>query len=157
LLVIVAGLALWVTLPDSGVSHVMEIAAGTAAAIRLARWRGLATLREPLLCVLHVGYGWLALGLAFLRLNALMDWPGPGAPLHALTVGAIGTMTAAVMTRASLGHSGRPLAAGRGTVAIYLLITIAAVLRVAAPATAYAVYLTSFAGLAWSAAFVLFA
>jgi uncharacterized protein involved in response to NO len=77
--------------------------------------------------------------------------------LHALTVGAIGTMTLAVMTRASLGHSGHPLAAGRGTIAIYALVTLAALLRVAAPFTFNVAEFTAFAGLAWSAAFGLFA
>jgi uncharacterized protein involved in response to NO len=78
--------------------------------------------------------------------------------LHALTVGAIGTMTLAVMTRATLGHTGRPLAAGPGTTAIYSLITVAALLRVLAP-SAGAEYATALwaAGAAWSGAFLLFA
>jgi uncharacterized protein involved in response to NO len=80
------------------------------------------------------------------------------AALHALTVGAVGTMTLAVMTRASLGHSGRALAADGATRAIYVLITLAAVLRVVSPlAGAQAVLVTSLAGLAWSAAFAVFA
>jgi uncharacterized protein involved in response to NO len=78
--------------------------------------------------------------------------------LHALTVGAVGTMTLAVMTRASLGHTGRPLAAGPVTKAIYALITIAAVLRILAPLAGdqieLALWLT---GAAWSGAFGLFA
>ena len=78
--------------------------------------------------------------------------------LHALTGGAIGTMTLAVMTRATLGHSGRALAAGPGSRAIYLLVTLAALLRLAAPlAGADALTLTWIAGAAWSAAFGLFA
>ena len=157
LLVTLAGLAHWVALPDHPFAFVMEIAGGVASGLRLARWRGLATLREPLLVVLHAGYGWLAAGLLLLGLNGFFRWLPPTAPLHALTVGAIGTMTLGVMTRASLGHGGRPLAAGRGTAAIYALVTLAAVLRVAAPLSAYPLHLTSLAGLAWSAAFGLFA
>ena len=152
LLVIVASLVAWV----AG-SAVFAIAGGAAAAIRLGRWRGLATLGEPLLFVLHAGYAWVAVGLLLLGLNGFFEWAPPGAPLHALTVGAIGTMTLAVMTRASLGHSGRPLVAGRGTVAIYALVTIAALLRVAAPFTGEVAEVTAFAGLAWTAAFGLFA
>ena len=149
LLVIVAGLIAWVAWPGTA----FTVAAGIAAAVRLARWRGLATVREPLLFVLHLGYSWVAIGLV---LNGL---PGvaPGAALHAFTVGAIGTMTLAVMTRASLGHTGRDLAAGPGTVAIYVLVTLAALLRVAAPLTPWPVTDTSIAGLAWTAAFTLFA
>jgi len=156
LLVILAGLAAWVAAPDSGFSGYAEIAAGLAAAARLSRWRGLATLREPLLFVLHAGYGWLAAGLALLGLNGLFAFLPPSSPVHALTVGAIGTMTLAVMTRASLGHTGRPLAAGRGTTAIYLLVTLAAALRVAAPLAGNAAILTSLAGLAWTSAFTLY-
>ncbi len=110
----VAGLAAWTIAPERVLTAWLEILAGTAAAIRLSRWRGLATIREPLLFVLHAGYAWLAFGLAFLGLNGLFAWVPAGAPLHALTVGAIGTMTLAVMTRATLGHTGRPLTAGRG-------------------------------------------
>ena len=158
LLVVVAGLAAFAALPDSLLTYRLEIFAGAAAALRLSRWRGLRTLREPLLAILHLGYAWLAFGLVLLGLNGFFDWLPPTAGLHALTVGAVGTMTLAVMTRASLGHSGRPLTAGPGTVAIYALVTIAAVLRVAAPLAGSQVLMTtSLAGLAWTAAFGLFA
>ena len=157
LLAIIAGLAAWIVAPGSSVASALEILAGTAAAFRLSRWRGLATVREPLLFVLHAGYAWLALGLAFLGLNGLFAWAPAGAPLHALTVGAIGTMTLAVMTRATLGHTGRPLSAGAPTVAIYLLVTLAAMLRISAPLSGPdIVVLTSIAGIAWTAAFTVF-
>lgn len=63
-------------------------------------------------------------------LNEFSDLVPTTAALHALTVGAIGTMTLAVMTRASLGHTGRSLVAGPGTQAIYVFVTLAALLRV---------------------------
>ncbi len=132
--------------------------AGAALAWRLSRWRGQETVREPLLLILHVGYGWLAFGLLLLGLNGIHEALPETAALHALTVGAVGTMTLAVMTRASLGHTGRPLSAGPGTKAIYLLITIAAMLRVLSPlAGEQAVVALVLAGAAWSAAFGLFA
>jgi uncharacterized protein involved in response to NO len=152
------GLSAWVVAPDSPISFALEIAGGVALGVRLARWRGLATAREPLLFVLHAGYGWLAAGLAFAGANGFLGWMPAGAPLHALTVGAIGTMTLAVMTRATLGHTGRPLHAGRGTVIIYLLVTLAAALRFVAPLLGEnALPATAIAGCAWSAAFALFA
>jgi len=127
------------------------ILAGLALAARLSRWRGLATVREPLLFVLHLGYAWLALGLILLGLEA-------PAALHALTVGAVGTMTLAVMTRASLGHTGRALVADAATVTIYALVTLAVLLRLASPFTgAQAVLVASLSGMAWSAAFATFA
>lgn len=155
--IVVAGIAAWVAAGDAPLAAGMQAAAGCAAAVRLSRWRGLAALGEPLVFVLHAGYAWLALGLLFLGLNGLFAWAPPGAPLHALTVGAIGTMTLAVMTRASLGHTGRALVAGGGTTAIYLLVALAALLRIASafPGDAAAILLT-LAGAAWSAAFGLF-
>jgi uncharacterized protein involved in response to NO len=102
-------------------------------ALRLARWRGRYTIREPLLLILHVGYGWLAFGLLLLGLNGLTGILPETVALHPLTVGAVGTMTLAVMTRASLGHTGRPLTAGPVTKAVYGLITAAAKLRVLPP------------------------
>jgi uncharacterized protein involved in response to NO len=152
------GLAAWVAAPDSPFGFALEIVGGVALGVRLARWRGLATAREPLLFILHAGYGWLAAGLAFAGANGFLGWMPAGAPLHALTVGAIGTMTLAVMTRASLGHTGRPLHAGTGTIAIYLLVTLAAALRfVASLLGENALLATALAGCAWSAAFTLFA
>jgi uncharacterized protein involved in response to NO len=157
LLVIVAALIGWIAVPDSAIAGALAMAGGCAALFRLARWRGLATVREPLLFILHVGYAWVGIGLLLLGANQLLDLTPLGAPVHALTVGAIGTMTLAVMTRASLGHTGHPLAAGPGTVAIYILITVAALMRVAALLTPWPLIVTSLAGAAWSAAFGLFA
>jgi uncharacterized protein involved in response to NO len=149
LLVTLAALVAWLV----GELAWPALAAGAALAARLSRWRGLSTVREPLLFILHVGYAWLALGLVLLGLDL-----SESAALHALTVGAVGTMTLAVMTRATLGHTGRALAADRATVAIYALVTAAGLLRVSSPfGGAYAVLLASVAGLAWSAAFATFA
>jgi uncharacterized protein involved in response to NO len=152
-------LAAWVAAPDAMATGLLLLGAGLANAVRLVRWRGWATVPEPLLLILHVGYLWLAVSLALLGGAAL--WPasvGTTEALHALTAGAFGTMTLAVMTRASLGHSGRPLTAGPATVAIYLLVTAGALLRVAAPVLPGGYLLVlSVSGVLWSAAFALFA
>jgi uncharacterized protein involved in response to NO len=151
-------LAIWALAPDGAVTPWAALLAGFAIALRLSRWRGLRTMREPLLLILHVGYGWLALGLLLLGFDGIFEMLPATAALHALTVGAVGTMTLAVMTRASLGHTGRPLRAGRATKAIYVLITIAAVLRVFAPLSGNHVELALWlTGAAWSGAFGLFA
>ena len=150
-------LVLWVLAPEGLLTPWAALAAGLAQGARLARWRGSATLREPLLWVLHLGYSWLALGFLLLALSGVVSLLPQTAALHALTAGAIGTMTLAVMTRASLGHTGRPLAAGPGTTAIYILVTLAAVLRLFAPlAEAHYLFVLSLAGAAWSGAFGLF-
>ncbi|WP_424362041.1 NnrS family protein [Methylocystis parvus] len=152
-----AALAAWVAFPETTPTAVLQIVAGCALLLRLTRWRGASTGAEPLLFVLHLGYGWLALGLLLMGANQFVDVTDPTAPLHALTAGAIGTMTLAVMTRATRGHTGRELAADRGTVAIYVAITLAAILRVTAPLTGdyYFVALSVAAGL-WSLAYGLF-
>ena len=151
-------LALWVAAPDGRATAAAALAAGLALIARLVRWRGAAAVSDPLLLVLHLGYFWLGLGLMLLGLVRFMPFLPQTAALHALTVGAIGTMTLAVMSRASLGHTGRPLEAGRLTIAVYALVTIAAVLRVAAPlaGTGYMLAI-ELAGAAWSGAFGLFA
>jgi uncharacterized protein involved in response to NO len=134
------------------------IAAGVLAAIRLARWRGHVTGREPLVLVLHLGHLWLAAGLALLGVSQLWAGVPAGAAVHALTVGAIGTMIPAVMTRATLGHTGRGLTAGAGTTVIYGLVAAAALLRMAAAlaSAAYVPLLHAAAG-CWIGAFLLFA
>ena len=157
---VVTGVALasWAIAPDARITSGAALVAGIAAAWRLSRWRGINTVREPLLLILHIGYAWLAFGLLLAGANGLYPVLPQTAAWHALTVGAVGTMTLAVMTRASLGHTGRPLMAGPGTRTIYVLITLAAVLRVLSPLAGDRVVLVlTLAGAAWSAAFGLFA
>jgi uncharacterized protein involved in response to NO len=152
-------LSLWIAAPTAKATGAMLGLAGAFHIVRLVRWRGLATLREPIVTILHVGYFWLA--LAFLLLGAsilLPDLVDRTSALHALTAGAIGTMTLAVMTRASRGHTGRPITAGPATIAIYALVTAGAVTRVAASSLPVDYVLAvATGGLLWSAAFLLFA
>jgi uncharacterized protein involved in response to NO len=99
---------------------------------RMLRWRGGATSAEPLLMVLHVGYGWLVIGVGLLGLTTSGFEVPLSAAIHSLTAGAIGTMVLAVMTRTTLGHTGRTLSADRTTGLIYILVALAAVVRVTA-------------------------
>jgi uncharacterized protein involved in response to NO len=146
----------WVLIPDSSTAPWIEVAGGLTVLVRLIRWRGEATWREPLVWVLHLSYGWVAIGFLLLGLNGWLAILPETTALHALTAGAIGTMTLAVMTRASLGHTGRPLTAGTGTTAIYLLITAASVLRLVAPLGAPYVAVLWLSAAAWSGAFGMF-
>jgi uncharacterized protein involved in response to NO len=150
-------LAVWVIAPESQIGGAALIAASLATLIRLARWRGHLTLVEPLVWSLHLGFVWVPVGLLLVGLGAFLSEVPQVAGVHALTAGAMGGMTLAVMTRATLGHSGRPLTADVWTAAIYLLVAAAAALRVAAPFLAE-VYLPLLwtSGLAWSTAFGLF-
>jgi uncharacterized protein involved in response to NO len=155
----VVALALWIAIPTWPGTAVLMLITGVAQAVRLARWAGDRTLRDPLVLVLHVGYAFVPLGFGLLA-GAIMvpNWVPVSAGIHAWTAGAIGTMTLAVMTRASLGHTGQALSAGPLTEAVYIAVVVAAVLRVAAAfATESAVALIEGAGTAWVTAFWLFA
>jgi uncharacterized protein involved in response to NO len=157
---IATGVALgaWAAAPEAMATSWVLAAAGIAMALRLSRWRGLHTAREPLLLILHIGYAWLPFGLLVLAVGGIFENFPSAAALHALTVGAIGTMTLAVMTRAALGHTGHPLAAGPVTTAAYFLVTLAAVLRVLSPFAGEGAEVTLWlAGASWTGAFGLFA
>jgi uncharacterized protein involved in response to NO len=154
-LVPMLGLA-FVVLPESPLTAALAFAAAVAHAARLALWQGHRTAAEPLVWILHVGYGWLPLGFALIGLSLLVEDIDAGAALHALTAGAFGTMTLAVMTRASLGHSGRALAADRGTTLAYLLVIAAALVRVAAPIAGWPVFGYEASAALWVAGFALF-
>jgi uncharacterized protein involved in response to NO len=145
----------WAVAPTQPWVGALLIPVGLAHGVRLYRWRPLATRREPLLWVLHLGYAWLALGLVLVGADAVRGTFGEH--LHALTAGCFATMILAVMTRATLGHTGRALVAGPATTVIYALASIAALTRVVAHAFPAAYLpLVSMAGLAWIAAFGLF-
>ena len=148
----------WIVQPHSMVTGWIFVTAGLANLGRLARWYGWLTWREPLVLILHVGYGWFALSLLILGGSIL----GIGLPaedaVHAFTAGAVGAMTLAVMTRASLGHTGRPRHAGPLTVCIYMLVNVGAVLRVFGPMTGLSTNLVmGVAAGSWSGAYLLFA
>ena len=124
---------------------------------RLMRWRGSATSAEPLLIILHVGYVWMVIGAALLGASMLTGHVPKAAAIHALTAGAIGTMVLGVMTRVSLGHSSRALTADRITVLIYLLVTLAAAVRVVAAIDVSLPVLIPISAALWIASFALFA
>ena len=153
---VAAGLA-WTFAPEAPASGALALLAAALGGARLAGWRGHRTRAEPLVWVLHLGYAWLVAGFALLGAAVLVPALPQSAALHALTAGAMGTMTLAIMTRATLGHSGRALTAGPGTAAIYALVGAAALMRVLAPLTALdAAPLFGLSGLAWIGAFALF-
>ncbi len=122
-----------VAAPQSRITAMMAVATGLLHAWRLVRWKGFKVLSEPLLWVLHLGYAWLATALVLIGVAGLGDFLPESAALHALTMGGFGTMIMAVATRAALGHSGRPLAAGTGIATAYILVSVAAAARVASP------------------------
>ena len=151
-------IAAWALVPDNRAMAVLFGAACVLYLVRLGRWRGWACGREPLVWILHVAYLWLPVWFGLMAAAIwLPDVFDSTAMLHGLTAGAIGTMTIAVMTRATLGHSGRALTAGAGTTAIYGLIIGGALVRVGAPWLDNGLIAPEiFAALMWSAGYLLF-
>ncbi|MGC2415195.1 MAG: NnrS family protein [Stellaceae bacterium] len=152
-----AALILWAFLPDHRVTGALLIAAALLNAVRLGRWAGIASWPEPLLFILHIGYGWVALGTALLGLSIFNIGVPAASAIHALTAGATAVMILAVMPRVTLGHTGRELMANRATVAVFVLINAAAIIRVCASwHTEFMTILLLVAGACWIAAFGLF-
>lgn len=133
LVALLTALCLWLLSPFSSVAAIALALAGLLHAIRLSRWAGHRTLAEPLLSVLHLGYAFLPLGGFALALSILMPSVLDMATAqHLWLTGAIGLMTLAVMTRATLGHTGQPLTANRPTVLLYGALIVAVLARTAA-------------------------
>lgn len=155
--VLAAALILWAFLPNHRVTGALLIAAALINAARLSRWTGFATWAEKLLFILHVGYSWLVLGVLLLGLSVFDIGVPVASAIHALTAGATAVMILAVMPRVTLGHTGRDLTASRATVAIFVLINVAALTRVCASwHTEFMALLLLVAGACWIAAFGLF-
>ena len=116
--------------PDSRVAGTLAGIAAIVQGARLVQWRTLRTLRQPIVWILHLAYAWLPIGLALKAGAMLGEYAIAAFWLHALTIGALTTMVTAVMTRASLGHTGRPLIVHPLITVAYVLLTAAAVVRV---------------------------
>ena len=132
LAVSLAALLAWVAAPEGALAGAGLLLAGGLQAVRLARWRGLRVWRSPLLAMLHLAFAFIPAGLAALGLASLGVWPAVTG-FHLLGIGGIGGMTLAVMIRASLGHTGRALVAGRALTMAFCSVALAAVVRVAVP------------------------
>ena len=152
------GAVAWIVQPQAMVTGWILLGAGVVNFGRLLRWYGWVTWREPLVLTLHLGYGWLSLSLLLLG-GAILGWGLESADaVHAFTTGSVGVMTLAVMTRASLGHTGRPKHAGPLTVCIYILVNVGALLRVFGPSVDLSInFVLGFAAVSWSGAYLLFA
>lgn len=153
---LLGALGLWTVFPTSAVTASAAVGAALLHGARLSRWLGWQTVDEPLLLALHVAYAFVPLGMLAVAFAAI-GWIADASALHVLTVGAIGGMTFAVMTRASLGHMGRVVTASATTSCAYLALVLSAVLRPFAeviPSQYHA--LLSLSGLCWLVAFGLF-
>lgn len=146
----------WVFRQDGFWMGIVLALIGGLHVIRLGRWAGDRTFRERLVLVLHVGYAFIPVGFLLSAASAFGFVPA-GAGIHAWMAGAAGVMTLAVMTRASLGHTGQRLTASLSTQGIYAAIVIAALARICAVMVpAWSSQLLHLAAFAWATAFLGF-
>jgi uncharacterized protein involved in response to NO len=133
--------------------------AAAVLGLRMLGWQTRRTLGDPLLWSLHLGYVWLPVGVACLAFGDLTGALARTTGLHTLTAGSFGTMVLSVMSRVSLGHTGRPLVPDRVVVVAYLLVAVGALLRIAGPIAVPVLAMSSLmlSGILWAAAFALFA
>lgn len=144
--------------PGQQAAGIVALLAALAQAVRLAGWRSLRTLDDPIVWVLHAAYAWLPLGLALKAAHLLAGAPWAAQWLHALTIGVAAMMIMAVMTRASLGHTGRTLVVARSIAVAYALLLAAALVRVFGPAIVPSSYVATVeaAALLWIVAFAIY-
>lgn len=158
LIIVLSAIALlmWIVRPDGAPTGIALGVAGFLNVIRLGRWAGERTFRDRLVLILHVGYAFIPIGFLLNAASAFECLPA-SAGAHAWMAGAAGIMTLAVMTRASLGHTGQQLVASTATQVIYLAVIIAALARICAAALPdSSVHLLHIAALAWAVAFLGF-
>ena len=150
-------LLIWVLVPDWPGVGILAGLAGLSHLGRMARWGGWRAGREPLVWVLHAAYLFVAIGFFMLALGyAGVGTAAMGAVPHGWTAGAVACMTLAMMTRASLGHSGRMLHATRSVTLIYLFAIGAGGARILSTYTGNAPKLLDLAGGFWIIAFLMF-
>lgn len=134
---------------------ILGLATSLVMFVRFTRWQGIYTGDDPLVWVLHVGFAWLPLGVLMLA-AASLDLLPASAGIHALTSGAITTMIVAVASRAALGHTNRSLESHPILTTSFVLITLAAIFRVAATFGPGARVLLTLSAIAWCLGFACF-
>jgi len=156
LLLAAVALVLWILAPDWIGSALLLTVAGAVQAVRLGRWAGLRTLRNPILFALHGCFAMIPLGLLMLA-AAVLDWAFFAAGLHVLGIAAMGGMTLAVMLRASMGHTGRPLKSDDWMNAALIALVLAAAVRAAWSLWGLPAWAIDLSATLWILAFGVFA
>ncbi len=151
------GLLLWVVAAPAGATSLTLGLAAAAHVARQWRWKPWLTRRRPILWILHLSYAWIPMGLGLLALGQIHPATlSPG--LHALAAGTTGGLIIGMITRTARGHTGRTLQVSAAEVLAYVLVAVAALLRVLLPLLAPALVLVwlSAAAVAWSLAFTIY-
>lgn len=142
---------------DAWLSALVCLLAAVLHGLRLAGWNPWATRHAPMLWILHLSYAWIPLSLLLLAASRV-GYVAPSAAIHALTIGAVGGLIIGMVTRTALGHTGRPVRAGRIEHLVFVLMPLAAISRVAPYLIEALPYraMFSISALFWSLAFVLY-
>lgn len=129
---------------------------GILHGLRLAHWDTKATLNNAMLWSLHLSYFMMAVGLVAMGASQFIAAFTLSDALHLLAIGAMGGMILSVITRVSLGHTGRAIKANKVMAFAFTLVTLAALARVILPALNQALLAWNLSALMWSLAFVCF-
>ncbi len=154
-------LLLWVMAPASAGWNMAGGLAFSLAAVahvlRLGQWRPWVSRHRPILWILHLAYAWIPLGLALLAM-AQFGWIGTSAGVHALAIGATAGLIIGMLTRTARGHTGRPLQVSRPEVVAYVLVMVAAAVRVLLPLAVpqWLPLALVIAAVAWALAFAIY-
>lgn len=151
------GLALWVCAPAGWIASTVLLLAAGLHVRRQLNWRPRTAGNRPILWILHTAYAWIPLGLALLALAEVGIVP-VSAGVHALAVGATGGLIIGMITRTARGHTGRPLKVSTPEVLAYILVMVAAALRVLLPLVSADLLTVSLVGaaFAWTVAFGIY-
>lgn len=139
-------------------SGILLIFAGTLLLLQMMKWQSLATIRYPALFLLHIAFAWTPAALILNGLAAIFpDRFPPAAALHAVTMGAMGTMMAAFMMRSAMLRDGATLILSRSMACAFSLISLSALLRILGGwmSDGYLDFVAA-AAICWMAAWALF-
>lgn len=157
-LLTMCALCLWVAAPETQLTGLACALAAFSQAIRAAQWKGWRGLSSPTVLGLHIGYGWIVAGFAFLAIHIFAPaMLGRATAVHAWTIGAIGTMALAIMASMIRKHSRLafvPSAPATGALAAMTASCLFRLLIEVAPG--YVGPLASFSGALWIISFGLF-
>ena len=126
--------------------------------IRLWGWKGWIAISDPLQIILHIGILWIAVGFLLLAYASFFDDTYVVLSYHAFSIGAAGSLTLGVMSRAMIGHSGRPMNNEVILTTIFCLINLSAISRIVAPVilTDHYTIMLFVSGICWVLAYALF-
>lgn len=141
-----------------GIVATVFIISGLANSLRAVRWKIWVAFKTPLVWTLHLSYWAISLGLILFGISIISPLVTQSQAIHALTVGGMGVMILSMISRVSLGHTGRTIAIGKLMTAALIAIVFAFIVRVfGGYFTHNIVYIITLSSALWIAAYSCFA